>query len=521
MDEPTNDPSAAFGVYRSDVDDVNVLRLRGRIVTAGGVAAWSDPRAMVGAAPIDTQACYESVRDVLRLRNATWSSSAQAAGAPAGTQVIIDASAMATAAPTSVSRSDELGLSDFASIDADAAFKLGLGALQHAMRRLELLEAVWGYRYGGTTGPYRGPFQDVQRLVGSTQRQGDMAPSSMALSADARTLVLNNLSAEVDGVVAGAAYVFRRDAISGIWSELCVLAPDAPQANGQFGQSIAVANDVVVATAAGNVIIDHVVAVGEVFRSNADGSEGAVYVYNVSGKTPTLVQTLLPPATGTERFGANMAIASDDAKTLVIAALNGVHVYRMADGEGGAYALQATLTSPALASEAGTYGLGGSTVAVAADGSLIAFTCDSHVIYVFELLEGAWTAVQVIADADATLVAVRLTPSGSHLATGNQVYLRGGGPGTEFALLQRLPQYATHDIGITENGATIAVARLDRVHIYQALDGMAYVEKEIVAQDGGYIVISRDGRLLIVGNRNDILNSTDTEPTGSAHVFTS
>lgn len=126
--------------------------------------------------------------------------------------------------------------------------------------------------------PIAGVWTQVGRLIGSDAGNYSQFGYSVALSGD--HLVAGTPHHSVPGQPqAGAAYVFER--VQGVWTEAAKLLANVPQVGARFGQSVAVQGDTVV--------------VGSHLTASVGGESGAAYVYERAGGSWTLTQVLGSP----------------------------------------------------------------------------------------------------------------------------------------------------------------------------------------------------------------------------------
>ncbi len=225
---------------------------------------------------------------------------------------------------------------------------------------------------------------EVQKLVASDGAELDNFGHAVAIEGD--TIVVGALSADIEGVSQGAAYVFVED--GGVWFEAQKLFdPDGELAD-LYG------NDV--------VLQDDTLLVGA-FSANIDGDpgRGAAYVYVRSDGTWILEQKLLATdGEDTDLFGSSVALDRD-------AALVGAWQKDL-DGnarQGAAYVFRRTGTSWAeeqrlTASDGQEDGFFGKEAALLENVSLVAAERDfpgnpqQGVVYEFRPVGGAWVEIQ-------------------------------------------------------------------------------------------------------------------------------
>ncbi len=145
----------------------------------------------------------------------------------------------------------------------------------------------------------------------------DTLGNSMAISGD--TLIVGAEFKKNGNVsFAGAAYIFIRDAVTGIWSQQAYLKANNPDERDNFGRSVAIDGDTAVVGAWGE---DSGIPGDE--TDNSLTSAGAAYVFTRDAAGNWSQQAYLKPAvpagtgSGGEQFGRSVAI---DGDTIVVGA---------------------------------------------------------------------------------------------------------------------------------------------------------------------------------------------------------
>lgn len=230
-----------------------------------------------------------------------------------------------------------------------------------------------------------------QKLTAADRAEADQFGSSVSVSGD--TLIVGAYANDDSGESSGSAYVFARS--GGIWSQQeKLIAPDAA-ASDQFGWSVAVSGDTVVA---GAHLDDNV---------NGGTNSGSAYVFTRSGVFWTQQAKLTASdAAANDLFGTSVAITGD---TVVVGSSQ--------DDDGGidsgsAYVFfrsgstwkqQAKL----IASDAAANDFFGHSVSVSGDSVVVGAWGDDTIkgssagsAYVFTRSAGSWSQQEKITDPD-------------------------------------------------------------------------------------------------------------------------
>lgn len=250
-----------------------------------------------------------------------------------------------------------------------------------------------------------GTWSFVVKLNASDAAAGDQFGSSVAVEAD--TLVAGAPFAD-DG--AGAVYVFNRSP-GGLWSQSARLAPAASPGAGNFGTSVGLA---------GNTIVVGAPAAGT----------GSVYVFNADGDGVWSETTVLVPTDAEADDFAGTSVALSGDTILVGASLEDAagassgSVYAFVRAGDGTWSQQAKL----IASDAAAGDLFGDAVALTADIAVIGARANddagsgSGSAYVFtRSTDDIWSQQEKLVAADATtagLFGASLSFDGAQLAVG-------------------------------------------------------------------------------------------------------
>ena len=190
-----------------------------------------------------------------------------------------------------------------------------VGAPEHDINSNANAGAAYVFTKAADSGEWSGP---IELSAGSDGAANDWFGYSVAVDGDGDTIVVGAYQHDVTPSgggtkvdEAGAAYVFTRDPLTGVWSEPVKLIASDGAANDSFGYSVAVDGDTVVVGARGN-----------------ENRTGAVYVFTkvggVWGNSPVSgnhrVQTVKLTASGggaVDYFGHSVAV---DGETIVVGA---------------------------------------------------------------------------------------------------------------------------------------------------------------------------------------------------------
>jgi hypothetical protein len=161
-----------------------------------------------------------------------------------------------------------------------------------------------------------------------------------AFGEDSNATGVNGNQADNSAGASGAAYVFTRSA--GAWSQQAYLKASNTDPGDQFGLSVAISGDTIVAGA--NVEDSAATGVDGNGADNSANASGAAYVFNRSANTWSQQAYLKASNTGaTDQFGPSVAISGD---TVVVGArfedsaaagVNGNGADNSANGSGAAY----------------------------------------------------------------------------------------------------------------------------------------------------------------------------------------
>ncbi len=344
---------------------------------------------------------------------------------------------------------------------------------------------MWAWGFAVTCGVLAGVSHaqcGPVKLLSDDIEGGDNFGRAVVIEGD--TMVVG---APRDETQSGAVYVFTR--ADGVWNQQAKLLPDDGEPGDEFGYSVSLSGDTIVAGA---------------WKSDANGSlSGSAYVFVRSGDSWTLQAVLLPSdARAWHYFGFSVAV---DGDTALIGALhdrdNGLYsgAAYVFERSGGVWTQQAKLL-PSDGSEGDHFGYSvvvtGSTAVVGARDDDDNGT-SSGSVYIFTPSSGEWAqrAKLVAADGstgDAFGRAVALDQETGTLVIGASL---------------------DNDGGITSAGS---------VYVYEGSEGEWTQQAKLLASDrwlderfGSAVAI--DGDRMVIGARQDDDNGRQT---GSAYLFT-
>lgn len=223
-------------------------------------------------------------------------------------------------------------------------------------------------------------------IKASNADPGDLFGYAMDLSADGSRLVVgafreaSRFSAdENSSASSGAVYVFRRTP-EGHWVEEAFLKSQNPDANPQFGESVAISGD-------GSVL-----AIG---AGGSDGGFGRVETFERVNETWSWQASLSSPnVNANDRFGFSLAL-SDDGTRLAVVGANPADVYVFRRAQGGHWTNTRTLGVEGYSL---SFALGGRLLAVGAPGGHLT----PGVTHIFELASGeSWRELATLAASNA------------------------------------------------------------------------------------------------------------------------
>ena len=244
--------------------------------------------------------------------------------------------------------------------------------------------AAYNFRRSGAD------WTEQAKLVATDGAAGDLFGSAVDLGRD--LVVLGAPQAEG----AGAAYVFRLDRATMVWSEEAKLVASDAGPGDEFGRAVAIDGEIA--------------AVGAPGKGGSLAGAGRVYVYEAIGGSWLETAVLESPnATLDGEFGQSVALSED---TLIVGAWledelginSGAGYAFRRDPTGGEWALEGVLTAP----DADSGDVLGYSAAVDGDlavlGALAADlpgAFDTGAAYVFSRQRGAWTVGAKLTADDA------------------------------------------------------------------------------------------------------------------------
>jgi hypothetical protein len=238
-----------------------------------------------------------------------------------------------------------------------------------------------------------GVWTQQQKLAAPDAAAFDQFGVSVAISGD--TAVVGSPGADgAGGIDQGSAYVFARS--GGAWTQQQKLAAPDAAAFDQFGGSVAISGDTIVASSP--------------FDDGAGGiDQGSAYVFAHSGGVWTQQQKLeAPDAAGIDEFGISVAISGD---TVVVGAPFDDGAAGIDQGSayvfarvGGVWSQQQKLEAPDPEEE-GKFGIsvaiGDATAVIGSSGDDGAGGANQGSAYVFARSGGVWSQQQKLEASDA------------------------------------------------------------------------------------------------------------------------
>jgi hypothetical protein len=236
--------------------------------------------------------------------------------------------------------------------------------------------AIWVYTLVGST-------WTLQQRIGNPPGPGsDNFSKQMALNKD--TIVTGAYSEDTAGTDSGTAYIFKRTGAT--WALEGTINNPNPAMGDFFPSSVTIENDIV--------------AFGHTYgETTALNNSGIAYVYTRSGATWTLGQTITSPSPVVSGgFGSSISISGDKLAIgrdeQVLSGEGKVYIYEYTEGT---WSLQETLLNPVdTSSWWGDSVLINKNLLFCADPDSGATTTQAGSIYVYELINGAWTYIKVI-----------------------------------------------------------------------------------------------------------------------------
>ncbi len=167
----------------------------------------------------------------------------------------------------------------------------------------------------------KGSWQQVARLIPNDGQAEDLFGSSVAISGN--TIIVGSQRSKTDsGIAKGAAYVFTKEGNN--WQQKAKLQASTGKAFDDFGNAVAIDDDIAVVAAKGNEV-------------NGETARGSVYVYKRQGGSWGLAKTLIAQdGKSGDRFGSAVAI---DGETIVVGAES--YTYGNQVSQGAVYVFKA------------------------------------------------------------------------------------------------------------------------------------------------------------------------------------
>ncbi|HEX8338701.1 MAG TPA: Calx-beta domain-containing protein, partial [Pyrinomonadaceae bacterium] len=384
---------------------------------------------------------------------------------------------------------------------------------------------------------------DPNRVNGAETTQASLFGENVDIDGD--TAVVGAAFDEVNGVRAGAAYVFVRNGSA--WTQQARLVPADGAYGDDFGRAVAVSGNTVVVGAYDNKV-------------GGDDSQGAAYVYVRTGTTWSLQQKLV--ASDGEKFDSFGLSVDVDGDTAVVGALSD-DINATNDNRGSAYAFArsgSTWTQQGkFTADAGTTGSGfGSEVAVSGDTAIVGSpvetvgtTANQGAAYVFRRTGATWAREQRIVitgvepgdlfgngvdvDGDTAVIGAAQGFSAASVKGAVYVYTRAGAVWTQQQKLLssdlEFNDYFGRDVSVSGD-TLVAGAFGDRVTDQGSGEGSAYVfkragttwteQRKLTATDGSgadfygqHVAVSGD--TVIVGAKGD--DVAGKQEQGSAYIY--
>lgn len=201
------------------------------------------------------------------------------------------------------------------------------------------------------------------------------------------------------GLLAGAACIFELD--GGAWTQVARLTADDAAARARFGQAVAISGNIAVVGADGDPALG--------------AGAGAAYVFERDGGVWTQVASLrASDGRGDSAFGRSVSVRSE------VVVVGAPEADAGAQNSGAAYVFELvsgawTETARLVASDARSYDLLGTSVAVDGETALVGAPTQSHTrpAYVFEKVGSAWTEVAMLhSDGSAPLFGTSVSLDG-------------------------------------------------------------------------------------------------------------
>ncbi|WP_277543585.1 hypothetical protein [Haloarcula laminariae] len=341
------------------------------------------------------------------------------------------------------------------------------------------------------------------KLVVDDGNNGDAFGYSVAVSSDANTALVGNISTvqSSDESNSGSAYVFENS--DGTWSRQTKLVPNDSDQYDEFGYSVALSSD-------GTTAIIGAPSDDDPYGGTYTGG-GSAYVFDNAGNSWTQ-RTKLAANDGDsgDNFGFSVAV-SGDGTTAIIGAYNdedpngssagSAYVF---DGSGRSWNQQTKLT----ANGGNSYDRYGYSATISADGTTALLgaidddgTADSRAgaVYVFKNSGEMWSQQDILTPHD-------------------------GKQGDNFGNVVAISRDATTAIIGAINDSTPNGAAAGSTYIFDGSDGSWSQQAKLVPDGGddnddfgGAVTISRDGATALVGAPEN--EDPNGDSAGSAHVF--
>lgn len=257
------------------------------------------------------------------------------------------------------------------------------------------------------------------KLVADDGQPDDWFGSSAAISGDTVVVGAPNATT-VDGIVAGAAYVFRR--VGNTWIQEAKLVPNDPSEFDDFGfdQGVSISGDTIVVGA------DRAVTLGV---GQLGFTLGAAYVFTRNGSTWTQSARLIhPEGDFASDFGGSVSISNstivvgaDFSTADGIAAAGAAYVYRLQNGQWLNEAKLVASDPRAISFFGASTAISNNTIAIGAFAGLNETGVRSGSAYVFERKAGAWQQTAKLGPADGLsddLFGVRMAAGDDWVAVG-------------------------------------------------------------------------------------------------------
>ena len=246
------------------------------------------------------------------------------------------------------------------------------------------LSAPLVYAFKSTTVDPAGGWAQRQEVLAANVIGSASYGTSVATTSDISVVGVH--TSNTNGLESGAAYVFKKDNLSGEWLEVAQLSPLDPTEGKKFGYSVDITE------------YDNTIIVGAIGDTDNGVGSGAAYLFAAGpGDTWSMSKKLVAGSgIASEAFGTSVAI---DVDTVVVGVpgdsttASGSGAAHIIDRAGGAWIPQTLVSGTALGagdSFGHTVSVSGDRVAIGAPYNDVGGT-DAGVVYVYERNGGSWS----------------------------------------------------------------------------------------------------------------------------------